>query len=107
MYRLTTPVFTFTFPTDFDMSIINVSNTIVTFADRKSTILLEKTGNDLIKQDNQIQVFLDQEETQLFTAGKEIKTQINWTYTESGTAKRACTNIVTCTITENLHDDIM
>ena len=107
MYRLTTPVFTFTFPTDFDMSVINVDNAIVTFADRKSTILLEKTGSNLVKQDNHIMVFLDQSETQLFTAGKEIKTQINWKYTESGTVKRACTNIVTCTITENLHDDIM
>ena len=105
-YRLTTPTFTFTFPENFDMSVITPTNTYVTFSSKNMREIVTKRANSLEIGEHSIGVFLTQEETQSFPPG-DIKAQINWVYTEGGVTKRACTNIVEINVKDNLYRDII
>ena len=106
MYKLTTPTFTFTFPENFDMSVLTPENTYVTFSSKNMREFVTKNGNGLEIGENSIGVFLTQEETKEFPLG-DIKAQINWVYAENGVTKRACTNIMEINVKENLYKDII
>ena len=97
MYKGTTPTFILTLPQDVDLSI--ASNVYVSFA-KNNGGAIEKTGDDLIVNGNVVNVFLTQKETLSFT--NEVSVQINWTYQEGSVVKRACTEIKTIDVSDNL-----
>ena len=104
MYILTTPTVTFTFPQDVDMTLAD--DVYVTFTDTKNVILLNKTGNDLTVEAHSVSLFLSQEDTKDLPK-KGMKAQINWTYTDEGVLKRACTDILSIAVSENLYPEII
>lgn len=104
MYRLTTPTVSFTFPEDVDMTLAD--EVYVTFTDTKNNILLEKKGSDLDVAATSVSLFLSQEDTIDFPT-KGIRVQINWTYTDEGVLKRACTDILSIAVSENLHPTVI
>lgn len=104
MYRLTTPTVSFSFPEGVDMTLAD--EVYVTFTDSKNNILLNKTGSDLDISSNSVSLFLSQEDT-IDLPTKGIKVQINWTYTDEGLLKRACTDILSIAVSENLYPQII
>ena len=106
MYKLTTPTLTFTFPENFDMSVLTPTNTYVTFSSKSMKEIVTKRANSLEIGEHSIRVLLTQEETQSFPAG-EVKAQINWVFEEGGVTKRACTNVMEINVKENLYKDII
>ena len=103
MYKGITPTFTLTLPDDIDLGL--ASNVYVTFG-RRGKKVLEKTGNDLAIDDNEIGVFLSQEETLALPTG-EVEIQVNWTYNEADTVVRACSNIATTWWQPNLEPEVL
>lgn len=100
MYKATTPTVTFTFPDDVDMT--SASDIYVTFTNLKNEVIINKSGDALDVTTNTVSLFLSQSETLLFPAGT-VKAQINWTYEEAGTIKRACTDVLAIAIRDNLY----
>lgn len=97
MYRGTTPTFTMTLPEEIDLS--NADNVYVTFSG-KDSVLLTKGTEDLQIKRNVVKVTLTQSETIGFPS--RVMLQINWTYTDGNTQKRACSNIKTVEFKTNL-----
>jgi len=106
MYKLTTPTLTFTFPENFDMSVLTPTNTYVTFSTQNMKEIVTKTANSIEIVGHSVKVFLNQEETQTFPSGG-IKAQINWAFTEGGVTKRACTNVMEINVKDNLYKEII
>lgn len=105
MYKGTTPTFTLTFPEGVDFT--QASDIIVTFRSPRA-ILAEKTGEDVQimgEGNNALSVFLTQEETLAFPG--QVMLQVNWTYTEGGTTKRACSEIAEVEVDQNLHNAVI
>lgn len=102
MYRGTTPTFTLTLPETVDLSL--AANVYVTFSSKKRT-LFEKTGNDLEIDTNVVSVFLTQGET--LSLPHRVEIQINWTYSDGGIKKRACSTIASVTVADNLADRVL
>ena len=102
MYKGTTPTFTLTLPETVDLS--TASNVYVTF--KKNDVILTKTGEDLSIDRNTVSVFLTQEETLAFPDG-QIRLQINWTYVEGNTMKRACSEVANVYFQQNLKPEVL
>lgn len=103
MYRATTPMITFNFPENIDMT--QASDVKVTFKSNRYGYKLTKTADDLVVEAHSVSVFLTQEETLKFGLGSS-EAQINWLYNEGTVMKRACSNIVALTINENLLNEV-
>lgn len=103
MYKGTTPTFTLTFPQTVDLT--GASNVYVTFSAPDRTEILTKTGADLNIDVNVIEVFLTQEETLKMPCSCLL--QVNWTYTEGGVVKRACSDLVTIINQSNLKNEVL
>lgn len=104
MYRGTTPTYTFTMPSDVDISI--ASGIYVTFTRMDGKEIITKTDTDLNIVDNSIEVYLSQQETLLFPVGN-VKVQLNWLYPEGSKTKRACSEIMTIYAKKNLIDEVL
>lgn len=100
MYTYTTPSFTLTLPEEIDLA--SADNVYVTFSSNNK-ILLTKSGSDISVKKNVIGVTLSQAETKDFP--HRVMMQVNWTYTENGKQKRACTNIKTLEFKSNLVEE--
>lgn len=103
MYKGITPTFTLTLPEDIDLSF--ASHIYVTLG-RKGKAILQKTEEDLDIDANIVSVFLSQEETLALPAG-QVQIQINWTYLEAGSTKRACSDIATTYWKGNLEAGVL
>ena len=104
MHILTTPTVTFKFPPGVNMSAAN--RVYVTFTDTKNNILVNKTGNDVRTTTDTVSVTLTQQETSNLPR-KGVKVQVNWTYTDGGALKRACTDSMVIGIGENLYPQVI
>lgn len=99
MVQATTPTFILTLPQDVDLSLAhNVYFTIT-----QGKLAVTKSGEDLSIDENEVSVFMPQEETVLFAAG-QCSLQLNWTY-QNG--ERCCTNIVTVEVQKNLVNEVL
>ena len=99
MVQATTPTFILTLPNDVDPS--DFAN--IYFTLRQKNVLIEKTGTDLTIDGQTVSVYLSQAETlQLVPGAAQI--QLNWTYANSA---RACSNIVSVQVTENLLKEVV
>jgi hypothetical protein len=94
MVQATTPTFILTLPESVDLSGIQH----IYFTMEQNKTLLTKKDNDLVIVGQTVQVFLSQEETLPFKTGT-ANIQLNWTY---GNGARACSDIVTIHVDENL-----
>lgn len=103
MYKGITPTFTLTLPEDIDLGM--ATNVYVTFG-RRGKKILEKSGADLAVDENEIGVFLSQEETLALPTG-EVQIQVNWTYQEAGTTVRAASDIATTWWQPNLEPGVL
>lgn len=97
MYTSTTPTFTLSLPEEIDLS--NADHVYVTFASN-GKIILNKMDEELFIKKNEVSVTLSQAETRDFP--HRVTMQVNWTYTEAGKQKRACTNVKTLEFKTNL-----
>ena len=104
MTRYTTPTLSLTLPNTVDLTA--ASNVYVTFANASGIVVYTKTGNDLVVTAHQVDVFLNQEETAQFQQGT-IRIQLNWTYQQGGVAKRACSEIATVNVGQNLLNEVV
>lgn len=103
MYKGITPTITLTLPNSVDLT--NADEVFVTFASKCGhTLTKEKT--ELTVSAYTINVFLTQEETLEFPTGVAL-VQVNWTYDDNGTTKRACSTIGKLTFTDNLYNGVM
>lgn len=100
MIRGTTPTFQLKLA-DEQVDLTQALNVYATFKSREQTIT--KSGADLEVTANEVDVYMSQEETLGFLAGT-IAVQLNWTYTDG---RRACSNIVTMQIGENLLPEVI
>jgi len=91
---------------DTTIDLAEANNVYVTFADGKYNKIIEKTGADLYIDGNVVEIFLTQEETLKLPAG-ELLVQINWTYNEGTTTKRAASQIVRTTSARNLKNEVI
>ena len=91
---------------DTTIDLAEANNVYVTFADGKYNKIIEKTGSDLYIDGNVVEIFLTQEETLKLPAG-ELLVQINWTYQEGTTTKRAASQIVRTTSARNLKNEVI
>ncbi len=103
MYKGITPTFTLTLPNDIDLGM--ASNVYVTFG-RRGEKILEKTGSALVVNDNEIEVYLSQEETLALPSG-EVQIQVNWTYQEADKTVRAASDIATTWWQPNLEPEVL
>lgn len=94
MTQATTPTFILTMPNSVDLS--EAAN--VYFTLKQNNVEIEKKTSDLVIEGQTVSVFLSQLDTLQLTAGT-AQMQLNWTY-ENGS--RACSNIVSVNVTENL-----
>lgn len=104
MYRGTTPTYIFTAPEGLDLT--EASNIFVTFSTMEEKEIMTKTSAELTVTETQIEVYLTQAETLSFPDGK-IKIQINWTYDEGNTTKRACSEKMVITARKNLKNEVL
>ena len=91
---------------DTTIDLAEANDVYVTFADGKYNKIIEKTGSDLYLDGNTVEIFLTQEETLKLPAG-ELLVQINWTYQEGTTTKRAASQIVRTTSARNLKNEVI
>lgn len=91
---------------DTTIDLAEANDVYVTFADGKYNKIIEKTGADLYIDGNIVEIFLTQEETLKLPAG-ELLVQINWTYQEGTTTKRAASQIVRTTSARNLKNEVI
>ncbi len=91
---------------DTTIDLAEANDVYVTFADGKYNKIIEKTGSDLYIDGNVVEIFLTQEETLKLPAG-ELLVQINWTYQEGTTTKRAASQIVRTTSARNLKNEVI
>ena len=94
MTQATTPTFILTLPNSVDLS--EAAN--VYFTLKQNNVEIEKKTSDLQIDGQTVSVFLSQIDTLQLTAGT-AQMQLNWTYENGG---RACSNIVSVNVTENL-----
>lgn len=104
MYRATTPTFIFQFPPE--ASISDASEIYITFAKTNGEELFTKTGADLQVVEDDVAVFLTQQETLKIPPGA-IKSQANWIYEEEGRTQRACSQHMTIFCKDNLLDEVI
>lgn len=108
MYKGITPTIILTLPES--SAVLNASHVYVTIADKVKSIT--KQDDELtIEADAEheainISVFLTQSETLAFRKGS-VMIQVNWTYMESGTSKRACSTIGKLTFADNLLNGVI
>lgn len=108
MYKGITPTIILTLPES--SAVLSASHVYVTIADKCKSIT--KQDDELtIEADTEheainISVFLTQSETLAFHKGS-VMIQVNWTYMESGTAKRACSTIGKLTFADNLLNGVI
>lgn len=100
MYRGTTPTFELKI-NDENIDLTEADNVYVTFRTKKGKSTY--TGEALEVTEQQVDVYLTQEQTLAFPTGI-VEVQINWTY-ENG--KRACTNIARIVVSENLIEEVL
>lgn len=103
MIKGTTPTLTLTLPEEVDLE--QASHVFITFANKDNKRLLELQDDEIEIAENEASVYLDQRQTLSFP--EIVKVQLNWTYTEAGTIKRACTNIATVAFNKNLKTDVV
>ena len=94
MTQATTPTFILTLPNSVDLS--EAAN--VYFTLKQNNVEIEKNTRDLVIEGQTVSVFLSQLDTLQLTAGT-AQMQLNWTYANGA---RACSNIVSVKVTENL-----
>lgn len=104
MYRATTPTLIFIFPPEADIA--QASEIYITFAKPNGKEILTKTGADIEIDENEVSVYFTQEDSLKMPCGS-VKCQINWLYDEGGTAKRACSQIMTIFALDNLIDEVL
>ena len=108
MYKGITPTIILTLPES--SAVLSASHVYVTIADKCKSIT--KQDDELtIEADTEheaitISVFLTQAETLAFRKGS-VMIQVNWTYMESGTSKRACSTIGKLTFADNLLNGVI
>lgn len=108
MYKGITPTIVLSLPES--SAVLNASHVYVTIADKCKSIT--KQDDELtIEADTEheainISVFLTQSETLAFRKGS-VMIQVNWTYMESGTSKRACSTIGKLTFADNLLNGVI
>lgn len=99
MTQATTPTFILTLPNTVDLS--EVAN--IYFSLRQNGVQIEKDGEDLTVDGQTVSVYLSQAETlQLISGTAQI--QLNWTYANGA---RACSNIVSVKVSENLLKEVV
>ena len=94
MVQATTPTFVLTLPQDIDLG----EAAHVYFTLRQNGATIEKSDSDLTIDENEVEVYLSQEETLKLSIGA-ARLQLNWTYANGS---RACSTIATVTVDENL-----
>lgn len=99
MVQATTPTFILTLPDTVDLS--QAAN--IYFSLRQKNVIIEKSNDDLTVDGQTVSVYLSQAETlQLISGAAQI--QLNWTYANGS---RACSNIVSVQVTENLLKEVV
>ena len=99
MVQATTPTFILTLPDTVDLS--QAAN--IYFSLRQKNVNIEKSNDDLTVDGQTVSVYLSQAETlQLVSGAAQI--QLNWTYANGS---RACSNIVSVQVTENLLKEVV
>lgn len=104
MYRATTPTFIFQFPPEAEIA--EASAIYITFAKPNGKEIFTKSGSDLEVDEDDVSVFLTQEETLKLPPGA-IQIKANWIYQEQSRAKRACSQKMTIFARENLIDEVI
>ena len=99
MVQATTPTFVLTLPDTVDLT----EPIHFYFTLRQGNIRIEKSDSDLVIDGQTISVYLSQAETLTLTPGI-VKLQLNWTYANGS---RACSNIVSVNVTENLLKEVV
>lgn len=111
MIRGTTPTLTLKIKDDdVDLSIANavyvtLKQKLATPTDRN--IIITKTGNDVIIEENIVTCLLTQEETLKFDMKSPVKVQINWTYIVNEKVFRASTQVKEINMGEQLLEKVL
>lgn len=99
MVQGTTPTFILTLPATVDLTAV----TNLYFSLEQGSTKLQKTGDALSVNGQDVSVYLTQAETLKFNTGR-AELQLNWTYPDGS---RACSNIVSVTVGLNLIKEVI
>lgn len=100
MVRGTTPTFKLYLDDEY-VDLTQAVNVYVSF--KQKDTLITKTGEDIEVREDEVDVYLNQEETLKFIKGS-VEIQLNWTYLDG---RRACSNIITIEVDKNLIGDVL
>lgn len=98
--RGTTPTYRLKFSEE-SLDLTEANNVYVTF--RKGPKILTKTGSDIEVAPKQIDIYLNQKETLMFSMG-EVKVQVNWTL---GGGRRAASVVKNIDLSEQLLEKVI
>jgi len=98
--RGTTPTYRLKFSEE-SLDLTEANNVYVTF--RKGAKILTKTGSDIEVAPKQIDIYLNQKETLMFSMG-EVKVQVNWTL---GGGRRAASVVKNIDLSEQLLEKVI
>lgn len=104
LYRGTTPTYTITFPNDVDMTL--ASDVTVSLGNSSKNTLIEKKGSELVIDQHTVSFDLSQEESLIFRQNFFLG-QVNWLYYDGPKVRRACSNVFTIPVEDNMKDEVM
>lgn len=102
----TTPTFTLRLKRTYDIDLNSALSIYVTL--KQGTTTLNKTGQDVQVIDAKtVSITLTQEESLAFVLDKKIDLQLNWTYSDRGTIKRAATKVISINLEKQLLTQVL
>lgn len=101
MVQATTPTFVLTLPAN-TVDLTQAEH--VYFTIEQGNVVIDKSDADLEVTERVVNVYLTQAETLRLTFYSEAKIQLNWTYLDGS---RACSEVKTIVVGENLHKAVI
>ena len=101
MVKGTTPTFRLLL-NDETVDLTQALNVYATF--KQGTKEITKSGDDLTVLANEVDVYLEQKETLMFSSNDIMQVQLNWTYVDG---RRACSNIIKIPVGQNLIGSVL
>ena len=102
----TTPTLTFKLKKNSNVNFYAVNNIYITL--QQGSLTITKTGQQIeIVDTKTISITFTQAESLQFTLDKDINVQLNWTYNENGTTKRAATKVTPIKLDRQLLNEVI
>ncbi len=102
----TTPTLTLKLKRSYNIDLTHVTNVYITL--KQGSTVITKTGANIVLVDGKtVQFTLSQEESLSLVLDKNVEVQLNWTYIENNTVKRAATKVIDLNLEKQLLKQVL